>query len=448
VFAPKSPFLDQRQHQFSQYLLSNLLGGIGYFFGDSRVDRSPSPAYQEAEPNFWEEAHKERARISSETVGPQELFTSVPSRPFFPRGFFWDEGFHLQVVLDWDMDLALEILESWFALMDEDGWIAREQILGPEARSKVPPEFQVQYPQFANPPTFFLVLTAFVDKLTANVQYSGNPSLYLQDHEAARQYLDRLYPLLKRYYSWFRKTQSGLVGPKRRPGFSATEGYRWRGRTPQHTLTSGLDDYPRAQPPHPGELHVDAISWVGLMADSLRKISNFLNASDDETAFTKQYREIQGSIEELHWSEADQAYCDATLEHDTHVQVCHVGYISLFPFLLGLLGTHHPHLEAVLDLIHSETKLWSQYGLRSLSRESPLYGSAENYWRSPIWININYLVIERLLVSVVMSNPPPVSLFTSPSILPLFDCVSNADDIIGISSFSEPAPSTRPHYIR
>jgi hypothetical protein len=36
--------------------------------------------------------------------------------------------------------------------MDESGWIAREQILGDEARSKVPKEFQVQYPHFANPP--------------------------------------------------------------------------------------------------------------------------------------------------------------------------------------------------------------------------------------------------------------------------------------------------------
>ena len=61
----------------------------------------------------------------------------------------------------------LDIVKSWFKLMDDDGWIAREQILGPEARSKVPPEFQIQYPHYANPPTLFLVVEAFIDKLPA-----------------------------------------------------------------------------------------------------------------------------------------------------------------------------------------------------------------------------------------------------------------------------------------
>lgn len=58
----------------------------------------------------------------------------------------------------------LEIVKSWFSLVDEDGWIAREQILGDEARSKVPAEFQVQYPHHANPPTLFIAITEFILK--------------------------------------------------------------------------------------------------------------------------------------------------------------------------------------------------------------------------------------------------------------------------------------------
>ena len=61
--------------------------------------------------------------------------------------------------------LSLEIVKSWFAQVDADGWIAREQILGDEARSKVPAEFQIQYPHYANPPTLFIVLNDYLTKL-------------------------------------------------------------------------------------------------------------------------------------------------------------------------------------------------------------------------------------------------------------------------------------------
>lgn len=32
---------------------------------------------------------------------------------------------------------SIEILKDWISLIDEDGWVAREQILGEESRSKV-----------------------------------------------------------------------------------------------------------------------------------------------------------------------------------------------------------------------------------------------------------------------------------------------------------------------
>ena len=88
----------------------------------------------------------------------------VPSRAFFPRGFYWDEGFHLLQLMDYDADVAFEILQSWFNLIDEDGWIPREVILGDEARSKVPEEFQVQNPNIANPPTLLLAFSEFLNK--------------------------------------------------------------------------------------------------------------------------------------------------------------------------------------------------------------------------------------------------------------------------------------------
>ncbi|KAL3156046.1 hypothetical protein ABBQ32_013034 [Trebouxia sp. C0010 RCD-2024] len=125
--------------------LSNLLGGIGYFYGASLI------------------------RLPHKTLPSQEagLFSAVPSRSFFPRGFLWDEGFHQLVISRWAPDMSRDMLAHWLDLMNQQGWIAREQILGAEARSRVPEEFIVQRPDSANPPTLFLALAQMADQIAA-----------------------------------------------------------------------------------------------------------------------------------------------------------------------------------------------------------------------------------------------------------------------------------------
>lgn len=390
IFAPLNPFTKDDHRACAESLLSNLAGGIGYFYGDSLVDRSYAPEYDEEDEGFWEQTAEARARTQPSTDPPTELFTSVPSRPFFPRGFLWDEGFHLLPILEWDTDLALQIVESWFRLVDEDGWIAREQILGPEARSKVPAEFQVQYPHYANPTTLFLVLEALATKVQSGMLSDSETS-------SVKARLEALYPLLQRHYSWYRRTQAGDIKSYDRTATSSKEGYRWRGRTPRHILPSGLDDYPRAQPPHPGELHLDLLSWIGLMSRSLITLSTVLDHPEDIKTYTKHLNGIVANLDDLHWSSTSKTYCDATIDdYDEQSLVCHKGYISLFPLMLDLLPHNHPNIPHILSLLADPDHLWSPYGIRSLSASDPLYGTDENYWRSPIWINMNYLIVKSL----------------------------------------------------
>ena len=393
VHQPQAPFKDQKYVKFSQAMLSNLVGGIGYFYGDSLVDRSYAPEYEEENEGFWEETADAASRAQITRDPERELFTAIPSRPFFPRGFLWDEGFHLAPVVDWDPLLTLQIVQSWFALMDSDGWIAREQILGQEARGKVPQEFQVQYPHFANPPTLFMVVDALREQLQSN-------KLEPEDATTIKNGLEELYPLLRRQYAWFRRTQTGDIKSYDREAYSTREAYRWRGRTVRHILPSGLDDYPRPQPPHPGELHTDLISWVGLMTRSLQNLATFLDLSDDADQFSQNLKAITRNIDDLHWSSSANTFCDATIDdYEEHTHVCHKGYISIFPFMTGLLAPDSPHLGPILDLIADPEELWSEYGVRSLSQKDPFYGTDENYWRSPIWINMNYLIVKNLYVS-------------------------------------------------
>ncbi|KAM0479900.1 hypothetical protein ACHAPX_004478 [Trichoderma viride] len=408
VFDLKAPYTAEKYQRFGKSMFSNLIGGIGYFQGHQLIDRSYADEYEEENEGFWEDTAEARARKAQQLEGPYELFTSVPSRPFFPRGFFWDEGFHLIPIADWDIDLTLEIVKSWYNTMDSDGWIPREQILGPEARSKVPPEFQVQYPHYANPPTLFLIIEDFMERLrSANgsapaekEKLSQGHTLYnahLDNLELGGDFLQKIYPLLRRQYDWFRKTQRGQVKAYDREAFSSKEAYRWRGRTETHCLTSGLDDYPRPQPPHPGELHVDLMSWVGFMTKSLINIADALNMADEIEELKKNLFAIERNLDDLHWSEKEGCYCDASIdEFEEHALVCHKGYISLFPFLVGLMQPDDAKLGKILDLVGDEDHLFSPHGLRSLSKQDPLYGTEENYWRSPVWMPINYMALTQL----------------------------------------------------
>ncbi|KAG8861996.1 Processing alpha glucosidase I [Tulasnella sp. 330] len=431
---PISPSSPPGLVAFSKAITSNLLGGIGYFYGDSIVDasaldRDADEDDDEDQDGFVDDAQiKRNARAA--VAPPRGLLTATPSRPFFPRGFYWDEGFHLLHIGAWDNDLSLEILKSWIDLIDENGWVGREQILGAEARSKVPEEFQMQFPTYANPPTLTMAVTAFIERvkhsspdpladqlgfadpaqMTFTVPPSADASFdtdRLLDPVAAREYLVSIYPALRRHYDWLRRTQRGQI--KQWTGRSArarNEGYRWRGRSEEHVLTSGLDDYPRASS-HIGELHLDLISWVGFFSRTMREIAEFLGESDDEQELRQIEADIMMNIDDLHWNEKEQMYCDASVDDDDEsFHVCHRGYVSLFPFLLELLPASSSHLKPILDMISDPEQLWSPYGIRSLSKSHPLFGTNENYWRGPIWIQMNFLAL-RALHKTYAATPGP-----------------------------------------
>ena len=64
--------------------------------------------------------------------------------------------------------------------------------------------------------------------------------------------------------------------------------------------------------------------------------------------------------------------------------------------MLGLLKPDSPHLGPILDLLRSPDHLWSPYGIRSLSAEHPEFGQGENYWKGPIWMQMNYMILSSL----------------------------------------------------
>ncbi|ESO96854.1 hypothetical protein LOTGIDRAFT_214385 [Lottia gigantea] len=383
---------------FAKFAMSNMIGGIGYFYGSSLVQSK----YNKEPVEYWK----------------APLYTAVPSRPFFPRGFLWDEGFHNLLIREWDESISKDILFHWIDLLNSEGWIPREQILGVEARARVPSEFVVQQNVNANPPTFFLPL----QKIITNMIKSNTDS--------DRKILKALYPRLKAWFHWYNSTQ---VGTQRSV-------YRWRGRDPNTnkqlnplTLTSGLDDFPRSSHPTDDERHVDLRCWMALASGVMADIARALNADWEEYRATNQMLTDNKLLDELHWSKEGQQYSDYGYHADKvkleqpkitlqpgqrppqqqpdkirvvitdpkYQFVNSFGYVSLFPFLLKIVNPTSPKLFTIMNNIKNPNMLWTDYGLRSLSRNARLYKRFNTqhdppYWRGAIWINMNYLALSAL----------------------------------------------------
>ncbi|XP_042788694.1 mannosyl-oligosaccharide glucosidase [Panthera leo] len=392
TFQLKKKGLSSEEQVLGQAALSGLLGGIGYFYGQGLVlaDMGVEGSEQKVDPALFP---------------PVPLFTAVPSRSFFPRGFLWDEGFHQLVIQRWDPRLTREALGHWLGLLNADGWIGREQVLGDEARARVPPEFLVQRAAHANPPTLLLPV--------AHMLEGGDPADFA--------FLRRAFPRLHAWFSWLYKSQAGPVPLS----------YRWRGRDPAlptllnpKTLPSGLDDYPRASHPSASERHLDLRCWVALGARVLVRLAEQLGEAEAaaELGPLAASLEAEESLDELHWAPELGVFADFG-NHTKAVQlkprppqglvrvvgrphprlqyVDALGYVSLFPMLLRLLDPNSSRLGPLLDVLADSRHLWSPFGLRSLAASSPFYGQRNSehdppYWRGAVWLNVNYLALGAL----------------------------------------------------
>ena len=173
-------------------------------------------------------------------------------------------------------------------LLNSEGWIPREQILGKEARAKVPDEFVVQHNRNANPPTLLLTLHSIVGGLQDELS------------DWWRDYLRRMWPRLVTWYGWFNTTQVG----------DTRGAYRWRGRNASaarelnpKTLTSGLDDYPRASHPTVDERHVDLRCWMALASQLMADIGQLLGRRDTKKfADTAAFLSDNARLDAMHWS--------------------------------------------------------------------------------------------------------------------------------------------------
>ncbi|KAE9547251.1 hypothetical protein FO519_009536, partial [Halicephalobus sp. NKZ332] len=340
--------------EMGRFGFSNMIGSVSYWTGYCQVS---SPCLN------WNEYIN---------YGPLTLYSGIPSRPYYPRGFLWDEGFHNLLMRKFRPTLSLDIIASWLDMIDSDGWIPREVVLDSEAHRRAPP-LLFEDSTVANPPMFIYLM----QKLMA-------------DNNVMNSYEDRIlkiYPRLKLLYIWMKDIQKGPI-----------EGsFQWQGRNATSdlelnpgTTPSGLDDYPRASHPSKDEYHLDIKCWMAMSSTVLLNLANLANDTDwlpTITADQKLFNDLD-LLDKLHWSDATQGYYDYG-NHSYSVAIVGepqpgggviyrrevfskpelrfvddvYGYVNVFPFLLRLLPPDSDKLQIILKRLNDTDEMWTPFGL-------------------------------------------------------------------------------------
>ena len=192
-----------------------------------------------------------------------------------------------------------------------------------------------------------------------------------------RAFLETVFPQLESHYAYVRKAYDRDKDALHTGGFM------------------GMDNIPR--PGNPNEEEADLSGWVAFFAQDMQRIAAELGKTDRADFYQTQYQTISATINEQLWDVETGFYYD----RNDNGFLMEKSYAGLIPFIAGV--STPAQTEDILATLSDPMQFWSEYGVRSLSAQSDLYepgysvtGWKNSNWRGPVWMPINYLLVQRL----------------------------------------------------
>lgn len=167
-----------------------------------------------------------------------------------------------------------------------------------------------------------------------------------------------------------------------------------------NSMESGADnnlaalDYPAQT-----VIATDLNSFMYREFKSLSLIAKELGREKEERLYKARAEQIKSKINDLLWSEEDNTYYNLDIKAGQHIKC--VSYSSIHPIWAGL-SSEKQAKAFIENHVLNPTKLWSQYGIRSQSKDDPRYNNANiikpySNWQGPIWPIVNFFFVYALL---------------------------------------------------
>ena len=246
---------------------------------------------------------------------------------------------------------GIESLDNFYATQHEDGYISMAHQIDTG---------QDTYGERINPPLY-----AWAER-----------EYYVHTGDSSR--LERVLPILVRYYDWIKRNR------RRESGIYWFEG-----------TGSCMDNSPRAYQESKigGEIGwIDLTCQQALAAKCLALIAEHLGQKDAADRFTEEYEQISDMVNRRMWNDRTSFYYDVFPEEENVVSCMTVaGYWPL----ISRVATE-PRAKAMAKHLQDETRFMRPHMVPSLAYSDPNYREDGGYWVGGVWPPTNYMVVRGL----------------------------------------------------
>ncbi|HEX4897054.1 MAG TPA: trehalase family glycosidase [Candidatus Limnocylindrales bacterium] len=158
----------------------------------------------------------------------------------------------------------------------------------------------------------------------------------------------------------------------------------------------GMDNLPRGGDGRP---QADASAWMAFFARDLGAIATQLGDTASADRYDADVARIAAAVNAHLWDDEAGFYFDVDADGEGFIPT--KSYSGLIPLIAGIVPADRQ--ARVLEAVRDPGQFWSEHGIRSTSAFSVVYepgyargGGVNSNWRGPIWVPINYLLVEAL----------------------------------------------------
>jgi putative isomerase len=158
-------------------------------------------------------------------------------------------------------------------------------------------------------------------------------------------------------------------------------------------VESGTDNNPAVSDKPSGTTEgVDLQSYIYREYRALAFLARRLEEFQDAKLYEEKAASLRALVQRLMWSDRDGSYWNIDSRTGAYVKI--KTWTNFMPLWTGMASPAQakPMIASLLD----PAQFWAPHGVRTISKDEKLYDPVRGYWRGPVWVLSNYLMMHAL----------------------------------------------------